>query len=410
MLRSPACFGGIRYFQFLSNNEHSSSVSRGPETMFLSRVLLSAALLTFQRDSYGSACLWNCTDMPVFTPSRLVVKFGDPTSAICNPCQRDCIGRHFGLEKKVGEVTMNTTTIFWKVNKTTQWDASPDCYYNNANNVQCCASLNVTVYQPPKSVSVSLLNHSGPLTEGQTYTLQCTVCDVAPVKDLTVTFYREQTELERSSTKNGTDAKTPVNATFTYIVKARKEDRGSRFSCKAKLELESDERLIVVEKESITTPLDVHYKPLPPVPTPSVLITVKAGDLLQLNCSSEGNPEPSYLWTLPPGDRTSHRGSVLSIQPATTKHSGCYVCSVSNPLGSVSVQYEVDVQVSYIYYIIAAVLGGLLLLGLVITGVAIYIRNKRQKGKYNLMELVSGCCTCFKSGGRGQVPQDAFPL
>ena len=89
----------------------------------------------------------NCADKPVFTPSTLVVKFGDPTSASCAVCQNDCINNLFGLESPVGNSTNNGTTISWKIDSLIEWLTSPLCYYSNATDYQCCTVLPVTLYR-----------------------------------------------------------------------------------------------------------------------------------------------------------------------------------------------------------------------------------------------------------------------
>uniref|UniRef100_A0A3B5PTY2 Ig-like domain-containing protein n=1 Tax=Xiphophorus maculatus TaxID=8083 RepID=A0A3B5PTY2_XIPMA len=180
---------------------------------------------------------YSCLDKPMMTPSRLVVKFGDPTSATCVACQQACFPLDDSIrnmEASLGTSNINGSTVTWTVNRMTEWDLTPKCFYTTATNDQCCTDLPVTVYKSPESVSFSL-NPSGPLTEGSEVTLQCDVQNIAPAGNLTVTFYRGHTLLGQVKSSNPT--KEPVNEIFSMSYNSTKEDNGVQFWCEAKLEL-----------------------------------------------------------------------------------------------------------------------------------------------------------------------------
>ncbi|XP_037620021.1 vascular cell adhesion protein 1-like [Sebastes umbrosus] len=223
--------------------------------MFFCYIFLVVSLMNCLQDFQVSSCDENCADKPVFTPSRLVVKFGDPASASCSVCQHACLGNLFDVESPVGYKTTNGTTVSWRVDRLTEWGSPPICYYNNnITNDQCCTYLPITVYQPPDNVSISFVDLTGPMFEGHQYTLQCTVQHVAPVQNLTVTFYRGQTALGQRLSKNNTEKK-PVTEIFTLNITPSKEDDGAQFWCDAKLELgpEGPQLPPVVMSQNITT-------------------------------------------------------------------------------------------------------------------------------------------------------------
>ncbi|XP_005947033.1 uncharacterized protein LOC102292033 [Haplochromis burtoni] len=203
--------------------------------MFSYFIFLVASSVTFLRTHQVSSQGSSCTEYPVFTPSALVVKYGDPANVTCVVCQKDCSGDASGLEHAVGNVTQNGTTMFWTVDRLTEWGISLQCYYTNDAGVQCISVLNPTLYQPPESVSISFVNHTEMMFENQQYTLQCSVQNVAPVQSLTVTFYRGNTAL--GHLLSDSEQKKPVNETFTLNITPSREDDGAQYWCEAKLEL-----------------------------------------------------------------------------------------------------------------------------------------------------------------------------
>uniref|UniRef100_A0A3Q1EQS0 Ig-like domain-containing protein n=1 Tax=Acanthochromis polyacanthus TaxID=80966 RepID=A0A3Q1EQS0_9TELE len=245
--------------------------------------------------SLGSFCMYkvltftvfladaNCAYKPVFTPSRLVVKYGDPTSATCVACVGVC-NKHFGLEKPVGDVTVNGTTLSWTVGRLTEWDASPMCFYNTESGDQCCTVLPVTVYQPPENVSISFENHAGPMFEHNQYTLD-------------------------------------------------KEDDGAQYWCEAKLELGPEgpqpppvntgnlEPIKITEGQSLQLNCSAVGNP-----SPSYEWTI---------------PPDSQSYHSVVFDASF---SVVTIKSVGFEHKGQYTCNVSSEDRTESVTFTVDVQ------------------------------------------------------------------
>ncbi|KAM6939479.1 intercellular adhesion molecule 2-like [Xenentodon cancila] len=223
--------------------------------MYYCCTFLIFSLLNSLLDFQVSGCDVNCTDKPKFSPSSLVVKHGDPASVTCAACQKNCIEDDVDLETPVGVTNKTGTTLSWTVKRTTLWHFKIQCYYRTNDGDQCCTKLPVTVYQPPENVSISLVNHTGPMLESRRFTLQCDVQNAAPLKDLNVTFYKGLTVLGHlKSTKTTKEEKEPANEQFTLDFSASKEDDGIQFWCEARLELGPDGPRIppVVKSEKLT--------------------------------------------------------------------------------------------------------------------------------------------------------------
>ncbi|XP_058496184.1 hemicentin-2-like [Solea solea] len=357
-------------------------LTKQEEIMFSCRVFVALSfMVTFLRTV--SSCDNNCTNRPFFIPSRLVVKRGDSTTAACHLCS-SCQDNNFMLEFPEGKQSRNGTVISWMSPKMTEWGRSVLCYYTNKNtNKTCCSELPVTVYKPPDSVTIGFANHSGQMYEARQYTLQCEVHNVGPARYVRVAFYRGSTLLERLPAKNSVK-EASENVIYTLNVNASKEDDGVQYSCEAMLELgpEGPQKPPVMTSQTFTA--TVHYKPQLQEPSPPDQITVTQGDTLQMNCMAEGNPHPSYSWRFLPGSLPLSNSSVLIIKSAAFGNQGNYTCSVSNGVGTLTVNFNVVVKANIIPYIaipIAVVLAVIIII--IIGGVFHWYRQSRS-GQYNL--------------------------
>ncbi|XP_037328008.2 vascular cell adhesion protein 1-like [Pungitius pungitius] len=353
-----------------------------------SLVVLMLSVTGFLRDGRVSCCDESCTNKPVFTPPSLVVRFGDSTSANCSVCEDACVRNQYDVESPVGRMTKIGSTVVWTVDALTEWSPSSLCYYSNDAGQQCCTYLPVTVYKPPHKVSVSV-NHRGPMMEGHQYTLQCTVEDVAPVKNLFVTFYRGQTALGQPQSIISTDEEPekPVTQNFTLDINPGREDDGAEFWCEAKLELGPEGPKLPPVETSQKITATVHYKPHLEASSPTDPIKVQEGELLRLNCPAVANPPPLYTWTH--GLKSIEVSEdVLAINSTTVSDGGKYTCSVVNKMGKVTREFDVEVQASYIVPIIVVVVLLIAILGLV---AYFYWYKQGRVGRYNLKDV------CFRS-------------
>lgn len=204
-------------------------------------------------------------------------RFGDPATLNCSVHQMNfqILGWDVSLVTKSGEKERpnfvapvefkgppDATTerfLVWNVERMTEWDIELTCFALSDQWGQCYLKLPVLVYsefwscrerpwgssgwficrpvftEPPEAVSISFVNHTGPLLEGRQYTLQCDVRDVAPVENLTVTFYKGTDALSTLRAKNCVT--TPATEVFTLTIRPKRDDDGVQYWCEAKLML-----------------------------------------------------------------------------------------------------------------------------------------------------------------------------
>ncbi|KAK7167308.1 hypothetical protein R3I94_001637 [Phoxinus phoxinus] len=220
-------------------------------------------------------------------PQRVVVKYGGPVSADCNTSIQH---KGMGWEASEGAVPMSKDSLVtWRVSELTEWDITPYCFINH-NMDQCTVTLPVTIYKTPDSVSISTVNHNGPMMEGNQYELQCDVLNVAPAQNLTVNWYKGQTLVDQSIFTE--TIKTPVNKASKLLIRPDRADDGAQYWCEAKLELGEEGPQPPPTAPSKTLKVEVYYKPKHSSSTE----TININDELTLNCTVKANPAPTYSW------------------------------------------------------------------------------------------------------------------
>ncbi|XP_033838738.2 intercellular adhesion molecule 3-like [Periophthalmus magnuspinnatus] len=350
--------------------------------MFL-QILLACAVQTVY-------CVQNCKELPVFSPSPLVVKHGDPAIATCSICNNDSsCDYELRLEEPFQASVKKGNQMLWNVPNMTEWSLQIYCFIFDTS---CTTSLEVIVYQPPEKVSVSFRKHSGrllenpsgPLEEDQLYCLQCEVEAVAPAQNMTVAFYRGLTEL--SVMRSSATDKRPVNVNLCLNHTVSRQDHGATFWCEARLELgpEGPQPPPVVRSHNITA--NVLYAPCCEGQEEPQILTVAQGASVDLVCSTQGNPQPLYSWSHPLV--SGFRGDVLTIPSASSQHEGPYTCTASNALGAITRSFTLRVHVDYVPIIITVVIAVVLLLGAVVAFVVYKAFYKPHRtGHYHISNM-----------------------
>uniref|UniRef100_A0A3B4GA89 Ig-like domain-containing protein n=1 Tax=Pundamilia nyererei TaxID=303518 RepID=A0A3B4GA89_9CICH len=239
----------------------------------------------------------------------MVVRFGDPVLINCSTSATDVQG--MGWEAPFGGTGFERPPVVtWRVDKVEEWTPNPFCYVTLVNGSQCTVNPLITVYKTPDSVSVSDMGH-GSMVEGREYDLKCDVINVAPVQNLTVTWYRGNetvlTQMFNDSTM------TPVNASSTLRISTPRDYNGLTFRCEAELHL---------GPKGPKFPPNVTSPPYTAVVLYHVTVVENAAfSIDMLSCQPDGNPFPIVQWF--------YEGKILnSSKPLTRTDSGKYTCFI----------------------------------------------------------------------------------
>uniref|UniRef100_A0A2K6EXF8 Intercellular adhesion molecule 2 n=1 Tax=Propithecus coquereli TaxID=379532 RepID=A0A2K6EXF8_PROCO len=108
------------------------------------------------------------------------------------------------------------------------------CYFRCSGEQQHRV-LNITVYKPPKQVTLKLQPPG--VVVGKSFTIECRVPAVEPLESLTLFLLRGKETLHTQTF--GGENPAPQEATATFNSTAHREDKHSNFSCLAVLDLES---------------------------------------------------------------------------------------------------------------------------------------------------------------------------
>nr|XP_054596058.1 uncharacterized protein si:ch211-66e2.5 [Nothobranchius furzeri] len=275
----------------------------------------------------------------ILKPSRVVVGFGESVSVSCEATRPV---RVLGWESAIGTPhTQEDQSVQWKVDSLIDWIEEPICYgvFFKAPR-QCEEKLNLVLYKSPDSVSIRLVNHTGPMMEGKEYQLLCEVQNVAPVQYLTLRWYRGQTEVYKHSFSDLTSS-SPVQVSSTLVITPTKAENEAEYKCVAELELgpEGPQPPPTVSSEPLTA-----YVLFPPTffsPETEVL-ELTEGDGITLNCTAAGNPAPAYSWqsSHPIEERVKEEAVITS----SSLLPGTYTCAASNTLEKKSKQFIVKAK------------------------------------------------------------------
>ncbi|XP_055045393.2 hemicentin-1-like [Misgurnus anguillicaudatus] len=255
-----------------------------------------------------------------FNPPSVVVEYG---SSVSVNCSTDVTHDGMGWEANVGGVPMTTDKLItWRVSNLRQWDIRPQCYINY-NRTQCKTYLPITIYKTPDNVTISTVDHTGPMTERSPYKLQCDIMNVAP-KNVTVKWFKGETEVKTETFNDF--IKTPGNVRSTLNITAVRDDDRVQYRCEAELKLGADGPQPPPKVTSNPFQITVQYSPKH---TQVNEIITKTDGEITLNCTVAANPPATYSWSSKHLKETNN-SAVLSSSTLTP---GNYTCTATNTLG-----------------------------------------------------------------------------
>ncbi|XP_053145172.1 intercellular adhesion molecule 1-like isoform X2 [Hemicordylus capensis] len=258
-------------------------------------------------------------------PERAAVAYGGSIVFNCSASCKDLT--KIGLEtKETTESKGNGTTwaAFQLVN-VSEWDSTPKCYAR-CNETTTLQSATLTVYRSPEQIVLDPLPE---MEVGKEYNLTCRVTNVAPRRNLTVTFLKGEMKLHQEAFKEHS-APEAGDVVATHSITAQLSDYGKEFSCQAALDLRPEGQLF--EKASSNQSLKtVGY------------MEYRAGEKIEVECHGEGSPLPEFEWEVPSSLKVvfSDSNKTLTIESAEKSHNGTYRCLAHNMYGSQSAQADI---------------------------------------------------------------------
>ncbi|MBN3305805.1 VCAM1 protein, partial [Amia calva] len=221
-------------------------------------------------------------DCPIeIDPPTVVVKYGDPVTVHCTATQRT---REMGWEVPNGSRSLlrGSQSLLWSFSNLTDWTAEPRCYAKfDTEPKQCYKKLSILHYKYPDNVSISIVNQTAEMEEGGQYLLQCDVKSIAPVKYLSVNWYRGGLLINTETFSENTTK--PVDVSPTLLITSSCTDGGLKFSCAAELKLgqEGPQPNPVMKSESLH--ITELYCPIV-IDPPTVV--VRYGDPVTVHCTA----------------------------------------------------------------------------------------------------------------------------
>ncbi|XP_053348650.1 hemicentin-1-like isoform X1 [Clarias gariepinus] len=227
-------------------------------------------LITLINGEMSEDCTPDCpclTDLP-----ELVVRYGDSVSLSCDPFSN---GTDLSWTITWDDMLILDKESFTMENLT-DWEIQPMCQ----NGDQCNRTLPLTIYKLPDQVSISTVNHTGPMMEGRDYELQCDIRNVAPLKLLTVKWFKGNESVGNINFPNNS-TKNPVNQSTRLQISP---SANVTYRCEAMLNLgpRGPQPSPIVKSNK----LNITVHPCPDLVLDPPELVVRYGDPVSVSCRS----------------------------------------------------------------------------------------------------------------------------
>ncbi|CAJ1075304.1 uncharacterized protein LOC109989268 [Xyrichtys novacula] len=282
-------------------------------------VLLFVGLLLSAAGSHASCPL-------ELRPPSVVVKYGDPISINCSTTETAF--ESIGWEApKGGKNQQKVNHLIWSLKSLTNWSISPSCYFNGESGEQCEKTPDIVVYTFPETISIS--SESDRVRESEKLNITCDVPNIAPVQNLTVKWYKDDTFL-LTRTFDGSERE-PVAQSSILSFEAKRQDNGATFRCEAHLDLGLEELQLNVSSQEYN--INVLYGPELSCPS---TYTAQEHSPHNLTCTVEGYPQPNTTWY--------KDGEEVELPKYLTRSdAGQYIITASNNLLTVNLSLDITV-------------------------------------------------------------------
>ncbi|KAM9784161.1 hemicentin-1-like isoform 3-T3 [Syngnathus typhle] len=237
----------------------------------------------------------------ILKPARAVVGFGESVSVSCEATRPV---RVLGWESAISAAhTQRGPSVQWKVDSLIDWIEEPICYgvFFSAPR-QCEEKLNLVLYKSPDSVTITVVNHTGPMVAGKEYQL--------------------------------------LFSSILVITPSQADD-GVRYSCVAELELGPEGPQPPLTVTSVPLRASVYFPPTFQSPEAEI-VDVPEGGETTLNCTAAGNPAPVYSWQ--PEPEPKREDDQQAVLASSLLLPGTYTCTASNVLGKKTKQFTVKAK------------------------------------------------------------------